>query len=262
MQKVCSRHCLRTVWCYSTVTAALLFTSKSRKLDPLATLRMGKSSHPIDLHLTVTGKTTIIGVIGGIASGKSVVAEQLGKLGADVLHVDQIGHQVLLEPEVQQAARQRWGAQILDESGKISREAVGEIVFAPGQDCELKFLEDLTFPRITAHVREKLLELEAAGSTVVVLDAAVMLKAGWDKFCHVVVFVAAERETRRKRSLERGWTAEQFASREAAQIPVALKRSRSDVIIDNNATIDQTYQQTQEFWLSLDKFSPDTSSNS
>jgi len=92
------------------------------------------------------------------------------------------------------------------------------------------------------------------------VDAAVMFKAGWDRFCDQIVFVEAEREVRLQRALSRGWSAEMFEARERAQLSPALKRSESDIIIDNNGSIDQTNLQTERFWLSLDKSLPDRSS--
>ena len=76
----------------------------------------------------------VIGVTGGIASGKSLVAQQLGQLGAEVLAADQIGHAVLRDPEVRAALSARWGSGILDAAGEIRRSVVAEQVFAPPPD--------------------------------------------------------------------------------------------------------------------------------
>ena len=104
-----------------------------------------------------------------------------------------------------------------------------------------------------------LLRLRAGGARVAVVDAAVMFKADWDRFCDVIIYVDAEPEVRRQRALSRGWPAEMFAARERAQLSPTLKRSKSDIIIDNNGSIDQTNLQTERFWLSLDESSPDRS---
>ena len=202
---------------------------------------------------------TVIGIIGGIGSGKSVVSEYLRKLGATVLDVDRFGHEVLRRPKIREAAVRRWGHHILNQAEEIDRRTLAGIVFNPENPRELEFLENLTFPDITARIQNKLNQCAVAEIRVLILDAAVMMKAGWDDFCDVILYVSAERNLRLKRSRQRGWTETQFSAREAAQLPVEQKRDRANVIIDNNGTIDQTYRQTREFWQSLDKFSPDAS---
>src|SRR5271156_2573863 len=128
----------------------------------------------------------VIGILGGIASGKSFVARELQKRGAVVLSADEAGHAVLREPAVEQAARERWGSNIFDSAGHIVRERLASIVFAPPPDGppELAFLEQITHPRITARLKPQLEQLLQAPETrAVVLDAPVMIKAGWNKFC-------------------------------------------------------------------------------
>jgi dephospho-CoA kinase len=128
----------------------------------------------------------VLGIVGGVASGKSLVSEQLQSLGAAVLDADKVGHAVLREPKVEAAVRARWGSGVFDESGRINRRAVARIVFAPRPDGppELSFLEQLTHPRITARLKAELEELRARGNVpAVVLDAALLFRGGWDKLC-------------------------------------------------------------------------------
>lgn len=187
----------------------------------------------------------VIGVVGGIASGKSTVSETLCELGADVLDADREGHAVLLDPDVESAVRQRWGEAVFRD-GRIDRAAVARIVFSsPNADDERAFLERLTHPRIANRLSQRLDEARQRGVRAVVLDAAVMLKTGWDRFCDRVVFVDAPVEQRRARALLRGWSAAEFADREAAQEPVEEKRRRADVVIDNSRTLDETRNQVR-----------------
>src|SRR5437879_4837613 len=103
----------------------------------------------------------ILGVIGGVASGKSLVAKCLGELGAAHLDADAAGHAVLREPEVERAARERWGERIFAIEGHISRPALAHIVFGPGPEAsaELEHLERLTHPRIKERLRQQIAEL-------------------------------------------------------------------------------------------------------
>jgi dephospho-CoA kinase len=198
----------------------------------------------------------LIGILGGVASGKSEVSRRLRSLGAAVLDADRVGHAVLREAEVRQAVQRRWGEAVLDAAGEIDRRKVAEIVFAaaPESRAELTFLEQLTHPLIGQRLQEQLAELHREGVRAAVLDAPVMLKAGWDRLCQRIVFVDAPREVRLARARQRGWTEADFAAREAAQEPLETKRSRADVTLDNSLTRQHLFAQVDRFWRSLDPF--------
>ena len=192
----------------------------------------------------------IIGLLGGVASGKSVVAEQLQKLGAGKLDADRVGHEVLLLPEVEAALKARWGEQVIGREGRISRSAVAAIVFARTDEGrrELAFLESVTHPRIGVHLREEAQRLSTAGFRYLVLDAPVMLKAGWDSLCDVVLYVDAPQQVRLERALSRGWTPEEFAAREAAQESLETKRQRADAVIENGGKPEETAARVAQWW--------------
>ena len=181
----------------------------------------------------------VIGILGGVASGKSSVAESLRKRGAVVLDADAAGHEALFEPAVKASIRRRWGDRVFDAHGDVNRRAVAAIVFAETPEAreELAFLESLTHPHIAKSLASQLDSFRRrGGAPMAVLDAAVMLKAGWDRFCDHVVFVDAPRDVRSSRARNRGWTDAQFTAREAAQEAVDEKRARSDYVIDNSLT--------------------------
>jgi dephospho-CoA kinase len=198
-------------------------------------------------------RVPVIGLLGGVASGKSLVAGQLAAQGAVVLDADRVGHEVLKEAQVKQALVNRWGQRMLNPEGEIDRSAVGRIVFAapPQGEAELKYLESVVHPRIGRRLREQIVQAEAAGAPAIVLDAAVMLKAGWDRECDVIWFVDVPREVRAARARQRGWDEKQFAAREAAQESVEEKRRRSQAVIDNSGTPASTAEQAQELWRRL-----------
>lgn len=196
----------------------------------------------------------VIGIVGGVASGKSLVAEQLQRLGAVILEADRVGHAVLREPEIIRALRERWGDSVVDQDGQINRAAVAQIVFAPPPRGieQLAFLEQLTHPRIGTRLQARLQELAQDRETcVVVLDAAVLLKAGWDRFCDKILFVEASRAQRVERARQRGWSEAEFAAREAAQEALEEKRNRADVVIDNSGSPTETWRQVEALWRSL-----------
>lgn len=196
----------------------------------------------------------VVGLVGGVASGKSTVADELAQLGAEVIRADRIGHEVLQEPDVKQALRDRWGETVLDGQGEIDRSAVAARVFAPPPDGpeQRAYLEQITHPRIHAHVRRLLDRLaQRRQTTVVVLDAPVLLEAGWDALCDRIIFVEATDDLRRQRARQRGWTDNQLAAREAAQLPLSHKRARADWVIDNSGSRQATARQVQAIWREL-----------
>ncbi len=193
----------------------------------------------------------VIGILGGVASGKSLATQFFRELGAAVLDGDRAGHAVLREPDVIAAARQRWGEAIFDATGQIDRAAVAAIVFAPGETAarELRFLEELTHPRIADRLRAEIERLAAEGDTrIAILDAPVMLKAGWDKLCNTILFIDAPAELRQARAKARGWGAAEFEQRESAQESVEIKRKRADVVLDNSGPPEELRSQIKDFW--------------
>lgn len=196
-------------------------------------------------------KIPIVGIVGGVASGKSLVAAQLERQGAVVVDADKVAHEVLKLDEVKALAQERWGPAIFDKHGQIDRQALGKIVFAPGPDGprELKYLESLTHPRIGKLVLERVAQLSEQGTAAaIVLDVPLLFESGWNKICDKTIFVDAERKLRETRAVERGWTPEDFARREAAQESLETKRTLADVVIDNSGTPQATQHQIDSIW--------------
>ncbi len=196
----------------------------------------------------------LVGIAGGIASGKSVVAERLAHCGAVILDADRAGHQVLGEPVVRQALRERWGEGIFDAEGGIDRKQVARRVFSapPAGPEELAFLETITHPHIGQQLRRQSDELARQGQTpMAVLDAAVMFKAGWDALCDFILFVECPREKRLARAHLRGWDDAGFAAREASQSPLDEKRRRADFVIDNSTNLENVFEQVDRIWQRL-----------
>ena len=196
----------------------------------------------------------VLGILGGIASGKSLVSRELARLGAEVIDADRLGHEVLREPDVIAAAQSRWGDVVLGKDGELDRRQIAQIVFSqtPQGITERQFLEQLTHPRIAAKMRDQISQLATQGAVdAVVLDAALLLEAGWDEYCDQILFVDTPLEIRQARAASRGWSPEDFAARETAQRSLAEKRSRSTVVIDNSASPEKTIAQIQRFWNSL-----------
>jgi dephospho-CoA kinase len=192
----------------------------------------------------------ILGLVGGIASGKSVVANYLRDLGAIVLDADRAGHHVLREPEVIDAIRKRWGEKVINAQGQVIRREVAKIVFGAGNAAEREFLEQLTHPRIERLLKAELEAIQRSPDPppVVAIDAALLFEAGWDKLCDKILYVDAPRDVRLERAVARGWSAEQFAAREAAQMPLVEKGARSHIIIRNVRTLENIREVLRLTW--------------
>ncbi len=190
----------------------------------------------------------VIGLSGGVASGKSTVARMFAELGAVVLDADRIGHEVLEEEEVKRELYQTWGERIFDH-GEVNRKTLGKIVFDPKHGTEqLAWLERITHPRIERRIRERLAELTSEPCPAVVLDAPLLFKAGWDELCKELVYVEANQRVRLNRAMVRGWSQEEFQERENRQMPLSVKRERSTEIIDNSNGLANTLTQVRGMW--------------
>lgn len=196
----------------------------------------------------------IVGLIGGIACGKSAVAARFAELGAVVLDADGAGHAALRNPEVKDQIRELFDDQVFDDRGEIIRRAVAERVFGEGDDRAqaLRELEKTVHPHIAADMSAHIEEVRrTAPSQIIVLDAPVLLEAGWDKLCHRIVFVECPHDIRLARALTRGWTAEMFAAREAAQMNLEDKRARADYVLDNSGSLEKLHANVDKLWKNL-----------
>lgn len=188
---------------------------------------------------------------GGIASGKSLAAEEFRNLGALVIDSDELIHQELAKPDVAETLRGWWGDGIRGNEGGVDRRAIGEIVFR--NPSERRRLESYLHPRI--EVRRRELMSACAGDPrvrAVVINAPLLYEAGLDSACDAVVFVECDRATRVARARDtRGWTEEEYDRREKAQKPLDAKAAAADYKVVNNSTVDALRSQIQTLFARL-----------
>ena len=194
----------------------------------------------------------VIGLTGGIGSGKSTVAEVLAAEGAAVLSADLVGH------EVYQPGRPAWqeivdafGPEVVAADGTIDRKKLGPIVFADPKN--LARLNAITHPRMKELMREKLAELEAKGVAFAVLEAALLFDAGWDDLADEVWVTVAPPQIAAQRAAQRsGIPVEQVLERiMKAQMADADRVSRSDVVIDTDCELEETRTRARAEWARL-----------
>ncbi|MHC5113757.1 MAG: dephospho-CoA kinase [Planctomycetota bacterium] len=183
----------------------------------------------------------VIGLTGGIGSGKSTVARMLADLGCVVSDSDRDGRAALLDPEIRRTLVSWWGESILDDDGDVDRGAVGRLVFADQE--QRRRLESLTHPWIE---RRRLATFDAAGPDTVafVIDAPLLMEVGLDRACDAVIFVECETAIRVHRvTATRGWDREELARREDCQLPLDVKRDRADHVVQNDGDLDRLKDQ-------------------
>jgi dephospho-CoA kinase len=193
------------------------------------------------------GAKPVLGLIGGIGAGKSELAAECGRMGAAVVSGDSLGHEALAVPAIRQAVLARFGPSVFSGEGEIDRKKLGALVFA---DAEARrALEKIVFPEIERKIEQGIAQARNDPAVrMVVLDAAILLEAGWNKFCDAIVYVDVPRHQRLARLLrQRGWTDKEVLAREEAQWPLGEKAARADATIDNTGSPDVAAAQLAQF---------------
>ncbi len=204
--------------------------------DVVEIARVPASASPVPAAAVGGREFLVVGLVGGIGSGKSEVARLLGEHGYVVVDSDAEARACLDRPDVRDRLVEWWGRRVLDEQGRVDRREVARIVF--GDAKERARLEELVHPLVRRRRADMKAQAEREGARGVVVDAPLLLEAGVDAECDVLVFVDAPRELRLQRvRASRGWDEEQMAGREAAQWPLEEKRRRCDIEIANDGDL-------------------------
>jgi len=198
-----------------------------------------------------------VGLTGGIAAGKSTVARELAKRGAHVIDADRLGH-LVYEPGTRAHGEvvAAFGAEIVGGDGRIDRAALAARVF--GKPDELRRLTDIVWPEIRRLAEAEIAVIRARHEgAVVVLDAAVLLEAGWEDLADEVWVVVVDRATAVARAVARGGlTAEAVEARIDAQLSNEARCARADVVIDNSGDEAALSAQIDAHWRRLAAAAP------
>ena len=190
----------------------------------------------------------VIGLTGGIASGKSTVAKILGRLGAVVIDADELSREVVAPGEAAyKDILAEFGARIVNPDRTINRSALGEIVFAdPGARNRL---ERITHPAIGARAEERLAEVRSSGLPAVFYMAPLLVEAGAASRVDEIWVVYVDEETQVSRLMERDGSSREEALRKiAAQMPMDEKKTFGRVVIDNRGNPAETERQVRDIW--------------
>ena len=192
--------------------------------------------------------TRVIGLTGGMGSGKSTVSQLLAEFGAVVIDADKVGHEAYQHgTKTWQELVAAFGEQIVAADGSIDRKKLGVIVF--GSPEQLARLNRIVHPRMFEMMQERIQQYRQQSVKVVVLDAAILFEANWTPLVEEVwVVVASEAAVVARARARTGLPEEQIRSRLRSQMPVEDKIKRADVVIRNEGTVEDLRKQVEGLW--------------
>jgi len=196
--------------------------------------------------VTTDPRFLLVGLTGGIATGKSTVSEIFRRLGCEIIDADLLAREVV-EPGQPAFAEivAEFGRAILGPDGRLDRKRLGAVVFADLD--KRRRLEAITHPRIRVRFAERLQTLSARGfEGVVIFDAPVMIESGSDTHVDRLVVVVTDPATQRARAVGRDGDREDVERRIASQMPLAEKARLADYVVDNSGTPEATLERVRD----------------
>lgn len=176
----------------------------------------------------------VIAIVGGIASGKSTVAAEFARLGCTVLDADRMAHDLLAEPNVQQELVSFFGAEILDDCGRIDRRKLADYAFSGPE--QVQAINGILHPRVMEQCLRRIEQCrQDPDCRGIILDAPLLLEAGWEGRYDCLIFVDCPPQERTVRAARKGLSPEDIKKRENFQISLDKKRAKAHYIIQNNS---------------------------
>lgn len=190
----------------------------------------------------------IVGLTGGISSGKSTVSSYLKQLNIPVIDADEVARKVV-EPNSQGAIeiRKAFGSDVFEEDGSLNRQKLGALIFSNTENRQK--LDDLLQPLIKIMILEEIEEYRQKGENMIVLDLPLLFEKNYEKLCEEIIVVYVPKELQLERLMKRNqYTKQEALSRIDSQLSIEEKRKRATVLFDNQGTIQQLYYQVEQ-WL-------------
>ena len=177
----------------------------------------------------------VIGIVGGIAAGKSFVTKEFIAQGAEHFNADKEAKELYNLPSVVSEIKKKWPT-VVDSKNVVDKSRLAQIVFSPTEQGarELNELNALLHPILNGAFITWLKKRKDA--RLVILDAPLLLEAGMDSLIDYLVFVDADFDVRQKRAAERGWDPGEIVRREARQLPLCEKKERADFCVDSSSS--------------------------
>ena len=193
-------------------------------------------------------KKPIIGILGGVCSGKSTVAAEFAKLGCRVIDADKIAHELLDKKNIKGKIIDTFGQGILDSTGKVNRKKLADIVFADSD--KLSLLNKMLHPLVLKRAEELIKHYNRQNQVkAIVLDMPLLVEVGWDKPCDKLIFVDCDWQLRVNRAKKMGFLDEnQLKIRENFQISLDSKIGLADNILNNNSDFSALAKQVADIF--------------
>lgn len=190
----------------------------------------------------------IVGLTGGISSGKSTVSSYLKQLKIPVIDADEVARKVV-EPNSQGAIeiRKTFGSDVFEEDGSLNRQRLGALIFSNAENRQK--LDDLLQPLIKITILNEIEEYRQKGENMIVLDLPLLFEKQYEELCEEIIVVYIPKELQLERLMRRNqYTKQEALSRIDSQLSIEEKRKRATVLLDNQGTIQQLYHQVEQ-WL-------------
>ena len=194
---------------------------------------------------TQNANIPVVGIVGGVSAGKSSVVANVADLQLCVIDADHIGHELLLTNDIRQRLSDAFGNEILDNAGLVLRRRLAENVFGDSneQTNNRNRLNEILHPPIRSEILHSIKQAPHDADAII-LDAALLLEAGWADECDAVIFIDTPVELRQRRAAaSRGWSMEEFQRREASQWSLVKKRQNAQFVIDNSGSAEAAAEQ-------------------
>jgi len=196
----------------------------------------------------------IIGLTGGIVSGKTTVANMFQKLGAKIIDADKIGHQIILPRKpAWEKIIQEFGHSILREDLTIDRKKLGLLVFS--NQKLLEKLNKITHPEIKKAINQKISDFKLIHhhySRIMIIEVPLLFETGMEHLMDKIILVSlSEKEQIRRLSKRNGFDKDESLKRIKSQMSNKIKAGKADYIIDTNQSLEMTKKQVNEVWLEL-----------
>ena len=190
----------------------------------------------------------IVGLTGGISSGKSTVSSYFKQLEIPVIDADEVARKVV-EPNSQGAIeiRKVFGNDVFEEDGNLNRQKLGTLVFSNPENRQK--LDELLQPLIKIMILDEIEAYRQKGENMIVLDLPLLFEKQYEELCEEIIVVYVPKELQLERLMKRNqYTKQEALSRMDSQLSIEEKRKRATVLFDNQGTIQQLYHQVEQ-WL-------------
>jgi dephospho-CoA kinase len=194
----------------------------------------------------------LVGLTGGIASGKSTVSAMLAERGAEIIDADHIAREVVMPGTPAWCKiREHFGPGVLFADGSIDRQALADIVF--GDPAKLALLNEITHPAIFQRIADRLEAARGRDDAIVVLDAALLIETGLAQRVDVLLVTHAPGEVQVQRLSELGMSPDHARARIATQLSAEQRLAKADIAIENNGSLEDLGKRVDELWGELQR---------